>query len=228
MKLKSQTGISVQNKEITHITQYEKDKNPDRGLTKRFQLVLWANKKSIMAYKYLKWCLTISVVNKRQIKTTYEFGEQENCQYGRLMRWHSQQAMYTHLWECKLACWLWKWWHDLLEFRAVHTLWSRNFILRIYLCIQICVCLFAQSCSSLCHPRNLSLSGSSVHGGFPRQEYWSGLSFPSPGDPADPGSEPVSPGSPASQADSSPAEPLGTLIYRYSWVYTPRHKQECS
>ena len=29
--------------------------------------------------------------------------------------------------------------------------------------------------------------------GFPRQEYWSGLPFPSPGDLAKPGIEPVSP-----------------------------------
>ena len=29
--------------------------------------------------------------------------------------------------------------------------------------------------------------------GFPRQEYWSGLPFPSPGDPPDPGMEPSSP-----------------------------------
>ena len=29
--------------------------------------------------------------------------------------------------------------------------------------------------------------------GFSRQEYWSGLSFPSPGDLPDPGTEPVSP-----------------------------------
>ena len=27
---------------------------------------------------------------------------------------------------------------------------------------------------------------------FPRQEYWSGLPFPSPGDPSDPGIKPVS------------------------------------
>ena len=33
--------------------------------------------------------------------------------------------------------------------------------------------------------------------GFPRQEYWSGLPFPSPGDLPDPGIEPVSPASPA-------------------------------
>ena len=29
--------------------------------------------------------------------------------------------------------------------------------------------------------------------GFPRQEYWSGLPFPSPGDLSDPGIEPTSP-----------------------------------
>ena len=31
--------------------------------------------------------------------------------------------------------------------------------------------------------------------GFPRQEYWSGLPFSSPGDLPDPGMEPVSPAS---------------------------------
>ena len=33
--------------------------------------------------------------------------------------------------------------------------------------------------------------------GFPRQAYWSGLPFPSPGDLPDPGIEPMSPASPA-------------------------------
>ena len=41
---------------------------------------------------------------------------------------------------------------------------------------------------------------------FSRQEYWSGLSFPSPEDLPDPG---IKPGSPALQADSLPAEPQG-------------------
>ena len=40
--------------------------------------------------------------------------------------------------------------------------------------------------------------------GFPRQEYWRGLSFPSPGS-----SRPPSLGSPALQADSLPSEPPG-------------------
>ena len=38
---------------------------------------------------------------------------------------------------------------------------------------------------------------------FSRQEYWSGLPFPSPGTLPDPG---VEPGSPALQADSLPTE----------------------
>ena len=43
---------------------------------------------------------------------------------------------------------------------------------------------------------------------FSRQEYWSGLPFPSPGDLPNPGFEP---GSPALQAGSLPSESLGKL-----------------
>ena len=42
--------------------------------------------------------------------------------------------------------------------------------------------------------------------GFSRQEYWSGLPFPSPGDLPNSGTEP---GSLALQADSLPSAPLG-------------------
>ena len=45
--------------------------------------------------------------------------------------------------------------------------------------------------------------------GFSRQEYWSGLPFPSLGDLSDPGMELSSPVSPAWQVDSLPAEPSG-------------------
>ena len=44
--------------------------------------------------------------------------------------------------------------------------------------------------------------------GFSRQEYWSGLPFPSPGDFLYPGTEPMSP---ALQAESLPSEPSGGL-----------------
>ena len=42
--------------------------------------------------------------------------------------------------------------------------------------------------------------------GFPRQEYWSGLPFPSSWDLLDPG---IEPGSPALRSDSLPSEPPG-------------------
>ena len=48
--------------------------------------------------------------------------------------------------------------------------------------------------------------------GFSRQEYWSGLLFPSPGDLPDPG---VELGSSALQVDSLPSEPPGKAICMY-------------
>ena len=50
----------------------------------------------------------------------------------------------------------------------------------------------AQLCLTLCDCMECSTPGSSVHG-FSRQEYWSGLPFPSPGDLPDPGIKPKSP-----------------------------------
>ena len=44
---------------------------------------------------------------------------------------------------------------------------------------------------------------------FSRQEYWSGLPFPSPGDLPNPG---IKPGSPALKADALPSEPPGKPI----------------
>ena len=44
---------------------------------------------------------------------------------------------------------------------------------------------------------------------FSSQEYWSGLSFPTPGDLPNPG---VEPGSPALKADSLPSEPPGKPV----------------
>ena len=52
--------------------------------------------------------------------------------------------------------------------------------------------------------------------GFSRQEYWSGLPFPSPGDLPNQGLEPRSP---ALQADSLLSEPLGEAPYVFIlWV----------
>ena len=45
--------------------------------------------------------------------------------------------------------------------------------------------------------------------GFSRQEYWSGLPFPSPGDFPDSG---IKPGSPALEADTLTSETPGTIL----------------
>ena len=47
--------------------------------------------------------------------------------------------------------------------------------------------------------------------GFSRQEYWSGLPFPSPGDLPNPG---IKPESPVLQADALSSEPPGKLVHK--------------
>ena len=61
-----------------------------------------------------------------------------------------------------------------------------------------CVQLFATPWTAACQAP-LSM-------GFSRQEYWSGLPFPSPGDLPDPG---IEAGSPALQVDALSSEPPG-------------------
>ena len=60
--------------------------------------------------------------------------------------------------------------------------------------------LVTKSCTTLATPQTIACQAP-LSMGFSRQEYWSGLSFPSPGDLPDPG---IEPGSPALQADSLP------------------------
>ena len=53
--------------------------------------------------------------------------------------------------------------------------------------------------------------------GFPRQEYWSALPFPSPGDLSDPG---IKLGSPALEAESLPSQSPGkpTRVLRETFI----------
>ena len=69
--------------------------------------------------------------------------------------------------------------------------------------MRSCACVL--SYVRLCSPMDCSLPGSSK--GFTRQEYSSGLPFPSPGGLPDPGMEPTSP---ALQVDALVLEPSGT------------------
>ena len=52
--------------------------------------------------------------------------------------------------------------------------------------------------------------------GLPRQEYWSGLPFPSPGHLSDPGIEPMPP---AWQVNSLSLSYLGSSVWSLSWLF---------
>ena len=85
----------------------------------------------------------------------------------------------------------------------------------VYMCMCVCVCAHVCTCVCMCvhvggaynfwscsfscsvmsdsvTPWTVAHQGP-LTTGFSRQEYWSGLPFPSPGDPPDPGIEPASP-----------------------------------
>ena len=57
-----------------------------------------------------------------------------------------------------------------------------------YKCVCTCVCLIAHSYLTLLIPWTVALQTPPLMG-FPRQEYWSGFPFPSPGDIPNPGIE---------------------------------------
>ena len=65
-----------------------------------------------------------------------------------------------------------------------------------------------QSCPTLCDPWTVAYQAPPSMGFF-RQEYWSGLPFPSPGDAPNPG---IKPGFPALEADALTSEPPGKPI----------------
>ena len=75
----------------------------------------------------------------------------------------------------------------------------------------------AQSCLTLCDPMDSSLPGSAIMG-FSRQEYWSGLPFPSPGNLPNLG---IEPGSPALHPDALPSEPLGKPKALINLIFLP-------
>ena len=70
--------------------------------------------------------------------------------------------------------------------------------------------LVAQTCPTLYDPMDCSPPGAPLSMEFSRQEYWSGLPYPFPGDLPNPGIEPVSP---TLQADSLPSEPPTNIIH---------------
>ena len=85
-------------------------------------------------------------------------------------------------------------------------------------------------CQSLIHVQLFATPWTVAHQaplsmGFSRQEYWSGLPFPSPGDLPNPG---IKPRSPTFQADSLPSEPPGKpeLVLLELRICQARRKEE--
>ena len=76
-------------------------------------------------------------------------------------------------------------------------------------CLNVCVCVCVYELLShvqlFATPWTVAYQAP-LSMGFSRQEYWSGLPFPSPGDLPNPGIEPRPP---ALQADALPSEPPG-------------------
>ena len=78
--------------------------------------------------------------------------------------------------------------------------------------IVACYCLVTKLCPTLGTPQTVAHQVL-LSMGFPRQEYWIGLPFPSPGDLPNPRVEPTSP---ALQIDSSPLSHHGSHSnYKY-------------
>ena len=98
----------------------------------------------------------------------------------------------------------------------------------------MCVCA-----KSLSHVRLFTTPWTVAHKallfmGFSRQEYWSGLPCPTPGDLPNPGIESASPVVPALQKDSLPTEPPGKPIWtiggyksRQTWILTHTYICRC-
>ena len=74
----------------------------------------------------------------------------------------------------------------------------------------MCVCVRAQSCLTLCDHMDCRPQ-TPLSTEFSRQEYWSRLPFPTPGDHLDPGTEPASLRFLHCQEDSLPLHYLESL-----------------
>ena len=81
-----------------------------------------------------------------------------------------------------------------------------------------------ESCPTLCNPMNYVACQASQTMEVSRQEYWSRLPCPPPGDLPDPGIEPKSPVSPALQADSLPLSHQGSKSTILQCKYPPQKR----
>ena len=85
-----------------------------------------------------------------------------------------------------------------------------------------CCCLVTESCPVLCDGKDCSSHQAPLPMGFSRQEYWSGLPCPPPGDLPDPVIKPMSPVTPALAGGFFTTEPPGKPhLYVTGWDKSP-------
>ena len=82
----------------------------------------------------------------------------------------------------------------------------------------MCVCVHSILSNSL-QPHGIVAHQASLSMGFSRQEYWSGLPCPPPGDLPDPGNEPISPASPALAGRFFTTVPPGKPVPEFKLYY---------
>ena len=98
---------------------------------------------------------------------------------------------------------------------CLRSLWNRRAGIGMHCCYlvaKLCLTLFVIP-RTAAHQAPLSV-------GFPRQEYWSGLPFPSPGDLPDPGMEHTSLASPALAGGFFTTEAPGKPLHWVIWSWT--------
>ena len=102
-----------------------------------------------------------------------------------------------------------------------YSMWENVCVYIICMCVCVCVCVCVYIWLMLGHvqlfvtPYTVALQAP-LSRRFMRQEYWSGLPYPSPGDLPHPGIELRSP---ALQADSLPLSHLGSPMHIYIYIY---------
>ena len=149
-----------------------------------------------------------NVLASRSWKWPSVYSQQENRHLDPTATRNS--ANHLHEQETLLPSGLWKKMQRFghLAFSLERPLWTSY--PRYFVCVCVCVCvLVAHLCPTLCNPMHCSLQAP-LFMGFSRQEYWSGLPCPSPGDRPKVGIELVSP---AWQVVSEPSEPPGKSSY---------------
>ena len=115
-----------------------------------------------------------------------------NSQMKRYTGWDSEGPQVQEL----LSPWIWGVWSTRLYDALLHG---------VLVCVCVRVCVYESlSCVWLFVPPWTVTHQSPLSMGFSRQEHWSGLPFPSPGNLPHPG---IKPRSPALHVDSLPSEP---------------------